>query len=143
MNRREAGERATLTERFQRDLVIVSCAVSAGLHAGLVPEHLAESRALGGSFALATVLLAAVAAALSRRPGSSAVLAAAGALFAGLIASYALAVTVGLPFLHPDPEPVESVAVLTKTVETVGLLAAVGLLRASHLANPQVKGELT
>ena len=43
--------------------------------------------------------------------------------------SYALAVTTGVPLLHPDREAVDLLALGTKAVETVGLLAAAGLLR--------------
>ena len=42
--------------------------------------------------------------------------------------SYALATTSGLPLLHPDPEPVDSLALVTKAIEVAGLLAAVHLL---------------
>ena len=58
--------------------------------------------------------------------------------------SYALAVTTGLPFLHPDPEPVDGLALATKAIETVGLLAATSLLwRPVALTFPQPKGTLT
>jgi hypothetical protein len=46
----------------------------------------------------------------------------------GLLASYAVAVTSGLPVLHPDPEPLDGLALTTKAVEIVGLLAASSLL---------------
>jgi hypothetical protein len=111
----------------ERDLVIVACAVSAGIHAALVPDHLAEGTAAGAAFAIAAVLLAAVAVALTRVV-STAALTAAVALFAGLIVSYGLAVTAGLPVLHPHPEAVDGLAVFTKAVELLGLLAAAHLL---------------
>ena len=38
--------------------------------------------------------------------------------------SYALAITTGLPVLHPDPEPVDGLALATKAIEAAGLLAA-------------------
>ena len=107
--------------------MIVACAISAGIHAALVPEHLEEGAAAAGGFAVSAVLLAALAVAvtLSARP---ILLAGAVALFAGLIASYALAVTTGVPILHPQVEPVEGLAVFTKLVELDGLLAAADLL---------------
>jgi cytochrome bd-type quinol oxidase subunit 2 len=117
-----------MTDATKRDLLIVTCAMSAGVHAALVPEHLAESAAAGGGFIAATVLLAALAVALTRRQDGRLVAAAALTLL-GLLVSYVLAVTTGMPILMPDPEPVEGIALATKAVEIVGLLAAVGLLR--------------
>ena len=110
-----------------RDAVIVACAISAGIHAALVPGHLEEGAAAAGGFAVSAVLLGALAVAVTRsaRP---ALLAGAVALLAGLIVSYALAVTTGVPVLHPDTEPVEGLAVFTKVVELLGLLAAADLL---------------
>jgi len=110
------------------NVVIVACAVSAGVHAALVPEHLTEGTAAGLAFLASAVVLAGLAAALTRRPGA-ALLISTSAVLAGLIGSYAAAITTGLPLLHPMPEPVEGLAVLTKAVEAVGLLAAMHLLR--------------
>ena len=77
---------------IERDVVITACAISAGIHAALTPDHLAEGAGAGAGFAIATVLLAAVAAELTRAV-STAALAGAAALFAGLLVSYGLAVT--------------------------------------------------
>ena len=130
----------------ERNVLIVVCAISAGIHAALTPEHFAEGRGAGLGFLSATVLLAALALALTRRPsltalGSSAV------VLIGLLVSYVLATTTGLPPLHPDVEPVDSLALATKAIEVVGLLAAVHLLvrgrpavAATHLLP---KGRLT
>jgi hypothetical protein len=41
-------------------------------------------------------------------------------VFAGLIASYFLAVTTGVPVLHPDVEPVDGLALIAKAVEIAG-----------------------
>ena len=43
--------------------------------------------------------------------------------------AYAAAITTGLPLLHPEPEPVNGLALFTKAVEAVGLVAATELLR--------------
>jgi drug/metabolite transporter (DMT)-like permease len=126
-----------------RDLVVISCAVSAGIHAGLVPDHHSESPALGAAFGVSAVLLASIAIVLTRRSESTVALAAAVALLLGLIAGYALAIAVGLPFLHPEPETVDGIAVATKVVEAIGLGAALGLLRGLYVTNPRMKGELT
>ncbi len=42
----------------------------------------------------------------------------------GLLAGYALAVATGVPLLHPEREQVDGLALATKAVEAVGLLAA-------------------
>lgn len=131
---------------LRRDIVILSCAISAGIHAALVPDHFAEGTGAGVGFVVATVLLAVLAVALTRRP-TPAALTGALLVFAGLLASYVLAVTAGLPLLHPDVEPVEGLAVLTKAVEALGWLAAAHLLwhrrpeAVPHL--PRLKGRLT
>jgi hypothetical protein len=130
---------------IERDLVIVACAISAGIHAALIPDHWTEGAGAGTGFAAATVLLAAVAVALSR-VASTAALAGATALFGGLLVSYALAVTTGLPLLHPHPEEVDALAVFTKAIELVGLGAASHLLWerrfAPFLISPRLKGTL-
>ena len=117
----------------ERDLAVVACAISAGVHAALVPAHLDEGTAAGAAFAGAAVILAALAVALTH---SDAPLVAAGAavVFTGLLAAYAVAITTGLPGVHPDPEPVDGLALFTKGVETLGLVAAAGLLRAARPA---------
>jgi hypothetical protein len=53
-----------------------------------------------GSCVTATALLAVLAVVLTREPTHAALLATA-AIFAGLIASYALVLTTGFPLLHP------------------------------------------
>jgi hypothetical protein len=112
---------------LQRDVLILACAISAGIHAALVPEHLEEGRAAAGGFAVSAVLLGVLAIALTYRV-TPFLLFAAGALMTGLLVSYALAITTGVPILHPDVEPVEGLAVFTKAVEIAGLVAAADLL---------------
>jgi hypothetical protein len=112
----------------KRDLVILACAISAGIHGALVPEHFAEGAGPGIGFVLATALLAAVAIGITMRPSSDLIVAGAAFVFAGLLASYLLATTTGLPVFHPEPEPVDSFALATKAIEAVGLLAAASLL---------------
>ena len=119
---------------MRRDLVILACANSAGIHGALTPEHFEEGVGAGLGFAIATVALAAIAVALTLRPRSSFAASGAAALFAGLLASYALAITTGVPVLHPDSEPVDGLALATKAIEAVGLLAAWPLIRRPSLA---------
>jgi len=125
--------------------VIVACAISAGIHAALAPDHFRETIGAGVGFAASAVVLAALATVLTRRP-SEAAFAATAVVFAGLIGSYALAVTTGIPVLHPDVDPVEGLAFATKAVEAVGLVLAAGAAvrrrpRSLHLT--PAKGRLT
>jgi hypothetical protein len=106
------------------DVAIASCAASAGIHGALTPDHFGEGTGAGGGFLVATALLAALAAAMLLRPESRTAVALAGAVLAGLIVAYGLAVTTGVPILHPEQEPVEGLALGTKLVEAAGLVAA-------------------
>jgi hypothetical protein len=132
---------------LRRDVVILACAISAGIHGALAPGHFDESIGAGLGFAGATVVLAAVAVALTLRPASALALAGAAVVFAGLLVSYVLATTTGLPALHLDPEPVDGLALATKAIEAVGSFAALHLLwrgrPAVAAALPQAKGPLT
>ena len=121
----------TLAE-LERDVVILAAAISAGIHGALTPAHFDEGAGAGAGFAVATLSLAAVAAWLTWRPGSTRALVSAGALFAGLLLSYALATTSGLPLLHADPEPVDGLGLATKAVEAAGLLAALRVAALSR-----------
>jgi hypothetical protein len=128
-------------EAIERDALIVVCAISAGIHAALVPDHLVEGRAAGLAFALAALLLAGAASALTWRLSPSLV-AGSAALLAGLLASYVFAITTGVPLLHPEVEPVEGLALFTKAVELVGLAAAFDLLAAAQSLSARPKGTL-
>jgi hypothetical protein len=129
---------------MRTDLVILTCAISAGIHGALAPEHFEEGTPAGLGFVAATVLLAVLAFVLTRRPGQLAVLATA-AVFAGLIASYAFVITSGVPILHPEPEAIDELALFTKTVEAIGLAVAASLLWRPSLAIAfkRPKGSLT
>lgn len=135
----------TAMNSVERDVAIVACAISAGVHAALTPSHLAESSGAGLGFLVATLALSALALAL-RSSASLPVSAVAAVTLGGLIASYALAVTSGLPLLHPEPEPVDVLAVATKLVEATGVAACLGLLRHGRTAvalPATTKGRLT
>ena len=126
------------------DVVILACAISAGIHAALVPGHFDEGVGAGLGFVAATVALAGLVVWLTWQPANASALAAAAVTFGGLLASYALATTTGLPVLHPDPEPVEGLALATKAIEAAGLLAATSLLwRHVAVTLPQLRGKLT
>jgi hypothetical protein len=125
------------------DIVILACAVSAGIHGALVRDHFEEGAGAGIGFIVATVLLALLAVALTRN-ASQLVLLAAIAVLGGLIVSYVLVVATGLPVLHREREAVDALALFTKAVECLGLVTAATLLtRPSRaLAIPRPKGTL-
>jgi membrane-bound metal-dependent hydrolase YbcI (DUF457 family) len=130
--------------KLEGDVVILACAVSAGIHGALVPGHFDGGAGAGFGFAAAAVALTGLIAWLTWRPASRSAVAVAAAIFVGLLASYALVTTTGMPVLHPDPEPVDGLALATKAIEAVGLLAATTLLwrpLAVTLSHP--KGTLT
>ncbi len=112
---------------LERDALIVVCAISAGIHGAVIREHFSEGRGAGLGFLAATALLSLLVIALTRGDVGTTMLGATAAVLFGLIASYVLAITTGLPLLHPDPEPVEGLALATKGIEAVGLFAALHL----------------
>ena len=128
---------------LRSDVLVIACAISAGIHGALTPSHFDEGIGAGLGFAVATVGLTGIVVGLSRRPGSMLALAAAAATLAGLLASYGLSITTGVPVLHPHPEPVDSLALATKAIEVVGLLAATSLLRRRVAIIHSPKGALT
>ena len=129
-----------MTHDVRINIVILTCAVSAGIHGALVEDHFREGAGAGIGFAVATVLLAAVALMLTRRPSQFAVFAAA-AILTGLIAAYGFAITTGVPVLHPEVETVDGLALFTKAVEGLGAVAAMSLVRPkSFVSLTQPKG---
>jgi hypothetical protein len=131
---------------LRRDVVILACAVSAGIHGALAPAHFDEGVGAGIAFAVSAAALAGLALWLTLRPAGPLPSAVAALVFAGLLVSYALATTTGVPVLHPEPEPVDGVALATKAFELVGLVTASSLLRrrpAVSLPLIQPKGTLT
>ena len=143
-DRQRHGEQDGIATVIARDALVVSCAVSTGIHAALTPEHLREEPAAGIGFLVSTFLLAALCVVLTLRPASRAAVAAAGVVLAGLLVAYAFAVTTGVPVLHPDVEPADGLGLVTKAVELAGLAAALYLTApgrpAGRLTRLQPKG---
>ena len=130
----------TAVDNLRTNVVVLACAVSAGIHGALTPDHFRENTGAGAGFLVATLLLAALAVTLTRRP-TEAAFGATAVVLVGLLASYVLAVTTGLPLLHPEREQVEGLALFTKAVEAAGLtLSAGGLHRLLDLRLPDTKG---
>jgi hypothetical protein len=136
----------TALASIERDALVVVCAISAGIHVALTPSHFAEGAGAGLGFLGAALVLGALVAVMRRR-ATGAVLVATAAVLAGLLTSYALAITSGLPVLHADPEPVTGLALFTKAVEFAGLLTASHLLwrgrPAVAVTQLQPKGRLS
>jgi hypothetical protein len=129
----------TLRE-LKADVVILTCAISAGIHGALAPGHLSEGVGAGLGFGLSAAALAGVVVWLTARPASRLALVAATFAFVSLLASYALAVSSGLPLVHPEPEPIDGLALATKAVEALGLVVALSLLwrpRAAFHSQPK------
>lgn len=106
---------------------MLACAVAAGAHAGLVPEHLRSEPRLGAAFIVAVALLLTGGLAVAARPHDRRSAQAVALLFAGLIAAYTASRTTGIPLLDPEPEAVEAVGTITTVVETLGMLLALWL----------------
>ena len=107
------------------DVVVVSCAVSAGVHVALVPEHMREAPQLGVAFGVSVVLLGGAVIALASGARAARMTA---LLLAGLLVAYAASRTTGIPWIEPDAEPVDAVGVAAKLAEAAGLLFALKLI---------------
>ena len=110
-------------------LLVLAGAVSAGVHAGLAPEHLHEWAPLGAAFVASAAATALAVAALVLRPASPWPRRALGVLLGGLVVAYALTRIAALPPLDPEREALDLVGVCTSAVEAFGVGAA---LRLSH-----------
>jgi hypothetical protein len=108
-------------------ILVVAAAVSAGVHAGLAPEHLHEWPPLGAAFVGVAAAAGLGVVALVLRPASLWPARALGALLGGLIVAYALTRLAALPPLDPEREPLDVLGVCTSVVEAVGLGASVRL----------------
>ncbi|HJS94796.1 MAG TPA: hypothetical protein VJ741_11060 [Solirubrobacteraceae bacterium] len=118
-------------------VVVLACAASAGAHAGLVPAHLSEEPRLGVAFLVAVVLLLSALVAVSLRPTDRRVLAGAALLLFGLALAYLATRTIGLPVLDPEREAVDTVGVLTTSIEIAGVAFALWLTQPTgRLARP-------
>ncbi len=100
---------------------------SAGMHAALVPEHLKEMPPLGWSFIVAAVLGAVLACGLVISPGDGRLARLAALFLAGEVAAWALFVTVRVPGFDGTPETIETIALVCKAVELIGVALALAL----------------
>jgi hypothetical protein len=132
-----SAQQPTTSSQAKREAIglpaalLVGCALSAGVHLRLAPEHMAESPVLGIGFIAAGFLLIGLGLYAFVRPRRSVVTLPVAVLLSGLILAYAVSRTAGLPIVHPDPEPVDAIGVLTKVVE-IGALALALRLHFEH-----------
>jgi hypothetical protein len=115
---------------------------SAGIHAGLAPEHLKEMPPLGYAFIAAAAIGGALAWALVSHPDDRRISLLAGLFCLGQIAAWALFVTVRVPGFAGTPEGVETIALVSKAAELVAVALAFPLalprrpLSASAISAP-------
>jgi hypothetical protein len=107
--------------------LLVACAFSAGVHVALAPDHLGESALLGLGFLGSAAMLLALGLGTYVRPDSGRLPPLIALLSSALIAAYLASRTVGLPVLHPAPEAVDPVGVITKGVEVVAVVLSLHL----------------
>ena len=107
--------------------LLVACAFSAGVHVALAPDHLGESALLGPGFLGSAAMLLALGLGIYVRPDSVRLPPLIALLSAALVAAYAASRTVGLPVLHPAPEAVDLVGVITKGVEVLAVVLSLHL----------------
>jgi hypothetical protein len=103
------------------------CAISAGVHLALIPEHTQESWLLAAGFSVTALLLLGLTGLLALLPPDRRLTLAAAAMLVGLLWLYALSRTIGLPGVSAA-EPLDGVGAATQVVQVVGLLAALRLL---------------
>jgi hypothetical protein len=111
-----------------RYLLTAVCAASAGVHAGIVPEHLTEAGPRLATVFAGTAALLLLAAAWTSRPRYDAwAPAAAAALLSAIAVAYLLSRTAGLPGLIGDPEAVDPIGLVTSVGELLGAFAGIVL----------------
>jgi hypothetical protein len=121
-------------------LLALAVTFSAGIHAALAPEHLKEMPPLGYAFIAAAAIGGAIAWALVARPNDRRIPALATLFCVGQIVTWALFVTVHVPGFSGTPEPVETIALVSKAAELIAIVLAfplVGLRRMGRF-NPSL-----
>jgi hypothetical protein len=104
--------------------VVFACAASAGIHAGLAPEHLREEPRVGLAFTTAIVVLLAIGVLAAIRPSAPWRARHAGLMLGGLIAAYVARRTTGIRLLAPDPDAVDTVGTAASQIELLGVVCA-------------------
>ena len=123
------GEQAArLRSRGRRaGLLALAVMFSAGIHAALVPEHLQEMPPLGWSFIAAAALGVALAWALVAYSENKLFARLAAPFLAVEVLAWVLFVGAAVPGFSGAPEPVETIALVCKAAELIGLGLAVAI----------------
>ena len=123
------GEQAArLRSRGRRaGLLALAVMFSAGIHAALVPEHLQEMPPLGWSFVGAAAVGVALAWALVAYPEDRLFARLAALFLAVEVVVWVLFVSAAVPGFSGTPEPVETIALVCKAGELIGLWLAVAI----------------
>ena len=125
---RTGEEVARLRSRDRRaGLLALAVMFSAGIHAALVPEHLHEMPPLGWSFIAAAALGVALACALVAYPKHKLFARLAAVFLAVEVLAWVLFVSAAVPGFMGTPEPVETIALVCKAAELIGLWLAVAI----------------
>ena len=131
---RDGEEAARLRSRGRRaGLLALAVMFSAGIHAALVPEHLQEIPPLGWSFIGAAALGVALAGALVAYPEDQ-LFARLAALFLGVEVLVWVLFVSAAPGFSGTPEPVETIALVCKAGELIGLWLAVATVWPDRIA---------
>jgi hypothetical protein len=93
-----------------------------------VLEHLEEIPRLGYAFIVAAAIGGLIAVALVSRPDDGTLPALAALFCLGQIGAWALFVTAAVPGFAGTPEPVETIALVSKAVEALGVALALPLI---------------
>jgi hypothetical protein len=110
--------------------LVVALAGSAGVHAALTPSHAAGSPLAALLFAGSALALTALAVLVDRNE-RLAVIVASALLLGALLALYvASRLVVMWPLEHA--EPIDAIGVITKLLETAGLVVALSLMQAAR-----------
>ena len=124
----DGGQAARLRLRGRRaGLLALAGMFSAGIHAALVPEHLQEMPPLGWSFIAAAALGVALACALVANSENQLFARLAAVFLADEVLAWVLFVSVAVPGFSGTPEPVETIALVCKAAELIGLWLAVAI----------------
>jgi hypothetical protein len=113
-----------MTKQIRIGLLALAVTFSAGIHAALAPEHLKEMPPLGYAFIVAAVIGGAIAIALIVRPGDRRITLLAGLFCIGQILVWGMFVTIRVPLFSGTPEPIETIALVSKAAELVGVAFA-------------------
>jgi hypothetical protein len=125
---RDGEEAARLRSRGRRaGLLALAVMFSAGMHAALVPEHLQEMPPLGWAFIVAAALGVALAWALVAYPEGQSLARLAALFLAVEVLVWVLFVSAAVPGFSGTPEPVETIALVCKAGELIGLWLAVAI----------------